>query len=164
MIELKSYRDKWLAEGIDDFIGFYNREFYCLDNFSSFKVYYQGMLFSTVEEGYQAIGFIETAPVVAERIMKSNSAHMAKKIAHENLYLRRADWDKVKLGIMENLLRAKLEQHEYVRQKLMETRDYQIVEDSPKDSYWGCGPDRKGLNHLGRLWMKLRQEEREKSW
>ena len=33
-----------------------------------------------------------------------------------------------------------------------------IVEDSPKDSFWGWGPNRDGENQLGKLWMKLREE------
>lgn len=42
--------------------------------------------------------------------------------------------------------------------KLPETKDYLIVEDSPKDSYWGWGSDRLGENNLGKLWMELREE------
>ena len=62
---------------------------------------------------------------------------------------------------MEDILRAKLSQHAYVKKKLLETGNYMIVEDSPTDSYWGCGSDRKGQNHMGKLWMKLRDELRE---
>ena len=40
MIKNEDYRDKWLAQNVDDFIGFYSREFYCLDNFSAFKFVY----------------------------------------------------------------------------------------------------------------------------
>ena len=38
MIKLEQYRDTWLSEKMDEVIGFYPREFYPLDNFSSFKV------------------------------------------------------------------------------------------------------------------------------
>lgn len=33
-----------------------------------------------------------------------------------------------------------------------------IVEDSPKDDFWGWRPNRNGQNNLGKLWMKLREE------
>lgn len=36
--------------------------------------------------------------------------------------------------------------------------DREIVEDSPIDSYWGCGADGLGKNMLGKLLMKLREE------
>lgn len=158
MIILEQYRDIWLSQKMSDVIGFYPREFYCLDNFSSFKVLYDGYLYSSVEEAYQALGFIESAPEVAEQIKNSYSAHEAQKIAYENKAKRRNDWDSIKLSIMEELLRAKIEQNPYVKKKLLETKNYQIVEDSPKDNYWGWGKDRNGENNLGKIWMKLREE------
>lgn len=49
MIKLEQYRDTWLAEKMDEVIGFYPREFYQLDNFSSFKVEWNGYLYSSLE-------------------------------------------------------------------------------------------------------------------
>lgn len=158
MIKLEQYRDKWMAEKVDDVIGFYPREFYCLDNFSSFKVEYDGYLYSSNEEAYQALGFIETAPEIAEQIKNSHSAHEAQKIAYANRDKRAKNWDKIKVSIMEELLRKKIEQNPYVKKKLLETKNYLIVEDSPKDDFWGWGPNRDGENQLGKLWMKLRDE------
>lgn len=158
MIKLEQYRDTWLGEKFEEIIGFYPREFYCLDNFSSFKVEYDGFLYSSLEEAYQTIGFLKSAPEIAQKIKNSHSAHEAQKLAYENRELQRKDWDEVKVSIMEDLLRAKLEQNPYVKKKLLETKDYYIVEDSPKDNFWGWGPDRDGQNQLGKLWMKLRDE------
>ena len=95
---------------------------------------------------------------IAEEIKKSHSAHEAQKIAFANKDKVRSDWQEVKLTIMEELLRKKLQQNPYVKQKLLQTKDYIIVEDSPKDNFWGWGKDRTGENHLGKLWMKLRDE------
>ena len=161
MIELGQYRDPWISEGLDDYIGFYNREFYCLDNFSAFQIEYDGIKYPCAEIAYQTQGFIHTDPVIADQIMHAPSAYEAKKIAHRHIQKRRADWDLVKIQIMEDILRAKLSQHAYVKKKLLETGNYMIVEDSPTDSFWGCGSDRNGQNHMGKLWMKLRDELRE---
>ncbi len=158
MIRLEQYRDLWIREKMDEIIGFYPREFYPLDNFSSFKVYYNGYLYSCVEEAYQAAKFIGVAPDIEEKIKQSYSAHEAQRIAYENRDKQRRDWEDIKVSLMEELLRLKLEQNPYVKKKLLETKDYVIVEDSPKDSFWGWGADRKGENHLGKLWMKLRAE------
>lgn len=158
MIKLKQYRDIWLREKMDEVIGFYPREFYCLDNFSSFKVEYEGYLYSSLEEAYQTIGFLESAPEVAEKIKHSYSAHEAQKLAIENIDKIRSDWDIIKVEVMEKLLRLKLEQNPYVKKKLLETKNYYIVEDSPKDDFWGWGPNRDGNNQLGKLWMKIRDE------
>ena len=158
MIKLEQYRDTWLSEKMNDVIGFYPREFYCLDNFSSFKVEWDGYLYASLEEAYQTAKFLKSAPEIAEEIKKSHSAHEAQKISFANKDKVRSDWQEVKLTIMEELLRKKLQQNPYVKQKLLQTKDYIIVEDSPKDNFWGWGKDRTGENHLGKLWMKLRDE------
>ena len=158
MIKLAQYRDPWMAEQFDECIGFYTREFYCLDNFSSFQIEYNGVLYTTVEEAYQALGFIDSAPEVYEKILNLRSAHEAKIIAHEFKEQRRPDWESIKVGIMEELLRAKLYQHPYVRKKLLETKNYPLVEDSPSYNFYGCGSDRSGENTLGKLWEKLRTD------
>jgi len=123
-------------------------------------VKYRGVIYSTSEHAYQAAKFIESAPEVAEEIINSFSAHDAQRIAHENKDKICSNWDGKKLQIMEEILREKLKQNPYIQKKLLQTGDYTIVEDSPKDSYWGWGNDMDGYNHLGKLWMKLRQELR----
>lgn len=157
MIKLEQYRDIWLSEKFEDVIGFYPREFYPLDNFSSFKVEYKGYLYSSAEEAFQSSLFIKDYPEISNEIKKSHSAHEAQKIMHKNK-------DKIKLNqkeilyLMEDILRNKVKQNPYVLKKLLETKDYYIVEDSPKDNYWGWGLDRNGENNLGKIWMKLRDE------
>ena len=157
MIELEQYRDRWLGEKMDEVIGFYPREFYPFDNFSSFKVEWNGYLFASVEEAYQAASFMGSDEELVEKIKKSHSADEAQRIAYANRDKRREDWDDVKISIMEELLRLKIEQNPYVKKKLLQTEDYMIVEDSPKDDFWGWGPNRNGQNNLGKLWMKLRE-------
>lgn len=158
MIELEQYRDRWLGEKMDEVIGFYPREFYPFDNFSSFKVEWNGYLFSSVEEAYQAASFMGSDEELVEKIKKSHSADEAQRIAYANRDKRREDWDDVKISIMEELLRLKIKQNPYVKKKLLQTEDYMIVEDSPKDDFWGWGPNSNGQNNLGKLWMKLREE------
>ena len=59
---------------------------------------------------------------------------------------------------MQDILRHKLQQNPYVEKKLRQTGDKKIVEDSPKDNFWGWGAKRDGKNELGKIWMKLRDE------
>ena len=141
-----------------DVVGFYPREFYVLDNFASFAVDYQGRRWPTSEHAYQASHFFETAPELADEIYKARSAHEAYKIAKANADKVPDDWHDIKVGIMEEIVRAKCEQNPYVKQKLLDTGDLDIIEDSPKDNFWGWGKDRDGRNELGRVWMRLRDE------
>jgi ribA/ribD-fused uncharacterized protein len=139
-------------------VGFYEREFYCFSNFSSFAVRWKGRLWQTSEHAYQASRFMDTKPKVVEQIAKAMSADEAYRIAQRNKDTEFADYRDRDLADMEDIIRHKLRQNPYVLHKLLQTGKRMIVEDSPKDSFWGWGPDRKGRNELGKLWMKLRDE------
>lgn len=154
---LEQYRDPELATS-GEVIGFYEREFYPLSNFSSFQVYWRGRRWPTAEQAYQAAHFFDTAPDLVEEIFNARSAHEAFKIAKANADKAPKNWDEIKIELMEDICRHKLEQHEYVRAKLLQTLDIKLVEDSPKDDFWGWGPNRDGKNELGKVWMKLRAE------
>ncbi|MEK7178273.1 MAG: NADAR family protein, partial [Patescibacteria group bacterium] len=96
---------------------------------------------------------------LVEKIYKAKSAHEAFKIAKANADKAPKDWEQKKVAIMENIVRHKLKQNPYVMRKLMQTGKKYLVEDSPKDDCWGWGLKRNGRNELGKIWMKLRDEE-----
>jgi ribA/ribD-fused uncharacterized protein len=70
----------------------------------------------------------------------------------------RPDWAVAKVPTMKAILFAKVDQHEYVKRKLLETGDRYLVEDSWRDGFWGWGENRAGHNMLGKLWMEIRTE------
>ena len=129
-------------------------------NFSSFAIDMWGERWMTSEHAYQAQKFEDEA--IRRHIRDALSAHDAKVIARtiatEREGARRPNWHEIKLGVMEEIVRRKIEQHLYVRRRLLETAGRTIIEDSPSDSFWGRGPDWKGYNHLGKIWMKIRDE------
>lgn len=146
---------------------FYEQDFYVLSNFSSFNLEWEGLTFPTSEHAYHwekfacdALGLPGGRSDIAHLVMTAPSAHEAFKIAERNKAKRRADWDEVKVEIMHGILRAKAEQHEYVRRKLLDTGDRELVENSWRDDYWGWGPKQDGQNMLGKLWMQVRAELR----
>ncbi|HSX33269.1 MAG TPA: NADAR family protein [Candidatus Saccharimonadales bacterium] len=153
------FRDPDL-ETSGEVVGFYPREFYVCDNFASFQVEYGGVVWPTSEHLYQASHFFATDPWLAEEVRCARSAHQAQKIAKANAHLAPEEWDDMKVELMYEICKLKLEQHPYVRQKLLETGDLDIIEDSPKDAFWGWGPQRDGRNELGKIWMRLRDELR----
>jgi ribA/ribD-fused uncharacterized protein len=140
-------------------VGFYEREFYCFSNFSSFAIQWKNRLWPTSEHAYQAAHFFETAPRLVDKIHKEKSAHEAFKLARANTDKFAADWDQRKFSIMEDILRHKLKQHSYVCYKLKQTGRRLIVEDSFRDAVWGRGPKKNGRNELGKLWMKIRDQK-----
>lgn len=148
----------------DDRVCFYEQEFYVLSNFSAFRVLYDGIDFDTAEHCYHYQKFNipfawlhKARSKIMLEIMQARSAHDAFKIAHANKYLVRDDWSDVKFDIMRNILTAKVSQHEYVYRKLLETGNRELVKDSWRDDVWGWGPNRDGMNMLGKLWMEIRR-------
>lgn len=136
---------------------FYEQDFYVLSNFSSFTLQWRGLRFDTAEAAYHWEKFPDQQ-AVQELIRTAPSAHEAYRVAAEHKWQRRPDWDDVKCEIMKDILRAKAEQHEYVRRKLLATGDRELVENSWRDDFWGWGPNRDGQNELGKLWMGVRAE------
>lgn len=142
---------------------FYEQDFYVLSNFSAFRVGFGSRTFDTSEAAYHYQKFLGDSSellFIRDKILGAESAHEAFKIAEANKKFRRSDWDDVKLDVMRRVLRAKVDQHEYVRRKLLATGDRELVENSWRDPYWGWGPNRDGENMLGKLWMELRAELR----
>jgi ribA/ribD-fused uncharacterized protein len=136
---------------------FYEQEFYVLSNFSAFALKWKGQRFDTAEHAYHWEKFTSAAAAAARwEVLTAASAHDAFKAAQRYAELRRPDWDEVKVDIMREILFAKVEQHPYVKHKLLATGDRKLVEDSWRDDFWGWGQNRDGKNMLGRLWMEIR--------
>lgn len=148
----------------DEQVFFYEQDFYVLSNFSAFAVEWSGLMFPTSEHLYHWLRFTlsETpgAQSIAAAVKNARSAHDAFKIAQENKPQQVADWDERKVGFMARIIRAKADQHEYVRRKLLATGDRELIEDSWRDDYWGWGENRDGQNMLGKLWMAVRADLR----
>lgn len=136
---------------------FYEQDCYVLSNFSAFRIEWKGREFDTSEAAYHWEKFPDHS-MIQHEIQCARSAHDAYKIAERNRDKRRSDWDVIKVNIMKDILIAKVSQHEYVKQKLLETGVRTLVEDSWRDDFWGWGPNRTGQNMLGRLWMEIRRE------
>jgi ribA/ribD-fused uncharacterized protein len=152
----------------DTQVFFYEQDHYYLSNFSAFRVKLlvddgQGgeihCTFDTSEAAYHWFKFPHL-PELQAHIRAAQSAHAAFKLAEQYRERKRPDWDAIKADVMREVLRAKVRQHEYVRRKLLETGDRELIENSWRDDVWGWGPNRDGQNLLGKLWMEVRAELR----
>jgi N-glycosidase YbiA len=137
-------------------IFFYEQEFYVFSNFSSFQIEWKGELWMTSEHAYHSEKFED--PGLREQIKQARSAHDAMKIVYANKDAYRKDWNEVRLNVMKEILKAKVDQHPYVKQKLLESESRELIENSWRDDFWGWGPNKDGSNHLGKLWMEIRSE------
>lgn len=137
---------------------FYEQDHYYLSNFSAFKVDFCGRRFATAEQAYHFQRFSDVKD--QDAIIGAASAHEAFRYAQDNKHRQIGGWDDIKFSVMRDILMVKAMGHEYVRRKLLQTGDRELIENSWRDPVWGWGPNRDGLNMLGKLWMEVRTEIR----
>ena len=153
----------------DTQVFFYEDEFYCLSNFSPFRLYWRGLDFDTSEHAYHWEKFVHTSQLapthitcdrcdLQQQILRARSAHAAFKLAESHAIPKQPQWDNHRVAVMRHILLAKEQQHEYVRRKLLETGTRELIENSWRDSFWGWGEDGTGQNMMGKLWMEIRAE------
>lgn len=127
-------------------------------NFSRHPITMDGITFKTSEHYFQAAKFGCMDVDYAIRIEKASTPDEAARLGRSRNHEIQPRWDEFRDDYMMNALRAKFTQHTELKELLLSTDDEEIIEDSPIDSYWGCGKDGKGKNMLGQLLMKLRDE------
>ena len=127
-------------------------------NFAAYGVEMDGLWWRTVEHYFQAQKFRDSA--YRERIRACHRPKEAKTLGMTRNPPLREDWEAVKDEYMLQGVRKKFQTHEHPRAVLLSTGNVTIVENSPIDPYWGCGPDGSGLNRLGAILMQVRAELR----
>lgn len=123
-----------------------------MSNFSASEVELDGLKYPTVEHAYQAAKTAD--PTERRRIREADSPSKAKKLGQQ--VKLRADWEEVKLQIMEDLLIQKFSDPA-LKQKLLDTGDGYLEETNTwGDKFWGVCKG-NGKNHLGKILMKIRK-------
>lgn len=128
-----------------------------LSNFWLCVVELDGTTYPSVEHAYQAAKTLdpkEREPFHRQPpITSAESKKLGKKLT------LRPDWEEVKLGVMEKLLVQKFA-HADLRKELLATGDTMLIEGNWwGDTYWGVDHKKGGLNHLGKLLMKIRDQK-----
>lgn len=135
-----------------------------LSNFWLCDIVYEGMRYHSVEHAYQVAKFSGQiyGPEIQEEIRNAVLPGEAKRIGKKNKYLVRKDWEQVNLGIMEVLVRQKFTKFPALRKLLLETGNEYLQEGNWwNDEFYGYSfRSKKGLNHLGNIIMKVRDEIR----
>ena len=131
----------------------------CFSNFSRHGFHLDGAFWPTSEHFFQAHKFAGTEHEDAVR--RAPSPKLAAAMGRDRARPLRPDWEVVKDDVMRRGVRRKFEEHPELRAVLLATGDEPIVENSPKDSYWGIGKDGTGKNRLGAILMEVRSALRE---
>eukprot|EP01120_Amphizonella_sp_Union-15-10_P007738 TRINITY_DN2649_c0_g2_i1.p1 TRINITY_DN2649_c0_g2~~TRINITY_DN2649_c0_g2_i1.p1 ORF type:complete len:246 (+),score=41.09 TRINITY_DN2649_c0_g2_i1:75-812(+) len=147
---------------------------------------YLGKEYPTSEHLYQALRFLSTDSEVnddyAEEIRTQPTPYKAKILSNEEIgggypwrsqlnkiitrYQARGikvreDWDVVVDDMMLLALRLKFNTDSRCRDVLLRTGSAALAEHTDRDVYWADGGDGSGLNMLGKLLMRVREELRQ---
>lgn len=126
-----------------------------LSNFWPCQITYEGITYPSTEAAYQAAKTLDQA----ERKKMSKMRPGDSKKYGRQLELR-ADWESVKLQVMEDVLRLKFFPGTKLSELLLLTHPHELREGNTwGDTFWGICRG-KGENHLGKLLMKRREELR----
>lgn len=144
-----------LTAGPPAVIDSFRDQYRFLSNFFAASIEWEGLTYRNAEAAFQAakvltaeerMPFTSLNPVVAKR--------MGRKVP------LRADWEAVKTGVMEEIVRAKFTQNPELAAKLLATGDAALIEGNAwGDRCWGVDlRTGEGENRLGRILMKVRSE------
>jgi len=135
----------------------FKEEYRWLSNFYPVNIEYGNLIFPSVEHFYVAMKSQDDLFRLSIASLSGYEANIAKKLG-KTITLR-ADWDDIKLEVMEYALRQKFNVEKF-KTLLLETKDEIIQEGNMwNDKFWGvCLKTNEGENNLGKLIMKIREE------
>lgn len=129
-------------------------EYRFLSNFQECSIIFEGETYNSTEAAYMAAK--TTDPEERRQIREAPSPAKAKALGRK--VKLRADWEMVKLAVMEDLVRQKFYTHPPLAKLLLDTGDSTLIEGNTwGDCFWGVC-DGAGHNHLGKILMKVRLE------
>ena len=135
-------------------------EYGFLSNLFKASIMYGGRNFPHSEAAYQYGKPKDSA--VAEWIVSAPKPHLCAAAAHALLSFDiDPDWNEVKVKRMKGVLKEKFNQHHVLKEKLLNTGDAILIEESNTDAFWGIGKKGDGKNMLGVLLMDVREELRQ---
>ncbi len=142
-------------ETVNSISNFHEEGFTFLSNFYEAPVTFGGLAYGSAEAAFQAQKCLteeEKLPFTEARPGKSKGMGRRVKL--------RPDWEQVKVGLMEEIVRAKFTQNEELKRLLLATGDKRLAEGNTwGDTFWGVDlRSGRGENHLGVILMKVREE------
>ena len=142
-------------EAMNAITNFHEEGYTFLSNFYEAPVTFGGLTYGSAEAAFQAQKCLteeEKLPFTQARPGKCKGMGRRVKL--------RPDWEQVKVGLMEEIVRAKFTQNEELKRLLLATGDKRLAEGNTwGDTFWGVDlRSGRGENHLGIILMRVREE------
>ncbi|UTF61051.1 NADAR family protein [Gilvimarinus sp. DA14] len=121
----------------------------------------EGKHWPTVEHYYLAMRLIREED--QEKVRQATGVMAARKAAKGWFRKKRGDWKQVQTVVMTRAVYTKMRSYPPLTEKLLATGNETLVEDSQFDYFWGCGRDKRGDNHYGKVLMNVRAKLRDEA-
>lgn len=133
----------------NDLFGSYSDHGFDLENrhWPTVEHYYEAMKFSDFE--YQEI------------IRNSESPAIANELGHVRKQKRVKGWKKNRMLMMIRAIYTKCKAYPHIAERLIDTGNDMLMENSQYDYFWGCGRDRLGRNTYGKVLINIRKKLQE---
>lgn len=134
-------------------IKYFRGKYYFLSNFSDSNISINGTTFLNGEAAFQSFKDLEKQKEFSQ-LTPSEAKEKGRKVK------LRSDWESIKNYIMYSVVKAKFEQNEDLKNKLLNTGEEILQEGNTwGDYYWGVCRG-SGSNKLGKILMQVRDELR----
>lgn len=134
-----------------------------LGTFLNYGFELEGCHWPTLEHYFQGMKFENE--VHREQVRTARTPQAARRIGRSKRRKLRPDWHQVREIIMTRGVYTRCRTYPVLAEALLATGERMLVENSAYDYHWGCGRDRRGYNHYGRVLMnvraKLQEEQRQ---
>lgn len=139
-----------------DTINQFKNEYSFLSNLFPCRFVWQGLTYENAEAAFQS----SKCKNVAERKVYVRCSPV-KAVLKGKEQIPYTGWEDERMEIMESILKAKFEQNIALMGKLINTRDFVLINgNNKKDTFWGVDLySWQGENQLGRILMNIRDKE-----
>jgi len=133
-----------------------------LSTFEEYKFKENGIDYKSVEHYFQSKKFERTNPEAAQEIRDSGTSQEANVAGRSNKKMR-PDWDSIKYEIMYNANYLKFKDNPTLKEKLLNTGDAEIIQQSDQEFYWSQNfqDPPTGRNLLGKILKDIRKRLKE---
>jgi len=127
-----------------------------LCNYSNHPIELENSTWKTVEHYYQSKKFDDLK--IIEELNNFDDPDKVRLKAKSYSDKKNPLWHNIKFDVMKKAVKAKFDQHLNLRDKLINTIGFELIENSPDDLFWGIGVERNGENNMGKILMDIREE------
>lgn len=132
-----------------------------LATYSNHGFYLDGIYYKTSEHYYQSRKFEDKE--IKSKIINAKTPKEASTIGRDRNNKLINHWHLIKCDVMYEAVIYKFIANNKIRELLINTGHEEIIEETVKEDFWGCGINKKGKNNYGKILCLVREKLKEET-